>query len=181
MAREVDLIGPPAPSRRSRRRKWLTVVILLVILAVIGSYLAWRLGGSNDFGPGDPGGHILAQLKTASAAVPSNATIDYAHYDEPHIDSCDGMAGTRGWTNVDVQIHFHWNGTSSALLAYVDHRLPGLGWSRTSWPSGVGPGGAWTKRLQSGIPVRLTVETENYGGWTLFTQAPPVGRQVSGC
>jgi hypothetical protein len=133
-------------------------VIGVVVLLVVGGAAFWiaRSGPSG----GDPGGGILSQLKPTSLAVPPTATISYAHYDEPQMDSCDGRPGTQGWDDVVVQIYFQWSGSSSSLFSYAKGRLSKLGW------------GAFTVQIQNGVPGGEWIKQLGKG----FVGTGPVGR-----
>ena len=169
------------PNGRLRVRRPVIAVIGLVVLLVVGGVTLWIMAQSGPSG-GDPGGRILSQLRPTSLAVPQTATIGYAHYVETRMDSCDGMAGTQGWDDVVVQIYFQWNGSSSSLLSYANGRLSQLGWGsfKVQAQNGV-PGGDWLKQLSNGSVAQVQLGAESYGGWTLFTTAPPVGHRASGC
>jgi hypothetical protein len=108
-------------------------------------------------------------------AVPADARVHYANFQEPHMDSCDGMAGTQGWDDAVVQINFAWTGEAQLLASHVESELTRLGWydPNYSW--------RWTKTLSNGTVADATLEDDKYEGWTLFAEAAPVGKQVSGC
>jgi hypothetical protein len=176
---------PPVPvhsqsNGRIRVRRPVVAVLGLVVLLVVCGVTFW-IAQSGDSG-GDPGGRILSQLRPTSLAVPKTATIGYANYVEPRMDSCDGRAGTQGWDDVVVQIYFQWNGSSSSLLSYANGRLSQLGWGsfKAQTQSGV-PGGDWLKQLSNGSVAQVQLGAESYGGWMLVTTAPPVGHRASGC
>lgn len=152
-------------------------IAALLLLGGVVTWLAWpRHPG------GDPGGRILSQLKSVSAAVPANSFVQYAHYDEPRWDSCDGMTGTFGWDDPSVQINFTWSGSPTALISGVKRVLAESGWGAfmPQVNNGV-PGAAWKKTLDNGTIAQAQLAAESYGGWSLFAQAPPVGQRVSGC
>jgi hypothetical protein len=161
-------------------RRPILLGIVTILLVSVGLF-SWssRSNASSDLGPGDPGGRILDQLRPLATAVPRNAKVDYAHFQEAQLDSCDGVPSTRGWDGPVVQIRFNWNGSTATLLGHANHRLKQLGWKQAAPPS-VGPGAEWTKRLKNGSGVTASLEGFG-GGWTLFAQAPPVGKLVSGC
>jgi hypothetical protein len=76
---------------------------------------------------GDPGGRILAALRTAASAVPTHAHLNWSHFDEPKLDSCDGRPGTWGYDPVSVQVDFSWQKSQSTVLASVRHALELIG------------------------------------------------------
>jgi hypothetical protein len=124
----------------------------------------------------------LDQLRPVSHAVPPSAKIEYAHYDEPAWDSCDGMAGTWGWDDPSVQVEFSWQGSSTSLLDHAKAALAHDGWGGFAQQvqNGV-PGGAWTKKLSNGTTAQVQVGSDGGGSWFVFGQAPPVGQPSSGC
>jgi hypothetical protein len=100
---------------------------------------------------------------------------------EPHQDSCDGMAGTAGWSQVVVQSGFNWQGSLPALANAMDARLAELGWgspSLTAYPENAQA--QWTKTLPNGSSAVLEVE-QSGPGWQLTAMAPPVGGAATGC
>ncbi len=124
----------------------------------------------------------MTQLKTSTVAVPSSATIGYQHFIEPHMDSCDGMAGTQGWDPPAVQVYFHWTGTPAALLSYASSHLARAGWGAMTPETDNGvAGGHWSKVIDNGSVAYAQVAAESYGGWALLATAPPVEKAVSGC
>jgi hypothetical protein len=137
---------------------------------------------------GDPGGRVLEQLRPIRNAIPKHGVvINYAHYQEPHMDSCDGRPGTQGWNEVVVQVSFNWNGKNEPLMYFAAVQMAKNGWV-VSRPGQVTRGAytgppyaGWSKRLQNGTTANASLELEDYGSWTLIATAPPVGRQVSGC
>ena len=139
--------SPEAKRRSSRRRR---LALLIAVFLVAGGLIWWRATVPN-YGPGDPGGRILTQLKTSTVAVPSSATIGYQHFIEPHMDSCDGMAGTQGWDPPAVQVYFHWTGTPAALLSYTSSHLARAGWGAMTPETDNGvAGGHWSKVIDNG-------------------------------
>jgi len=184
---------------RSPRRHWASVAGASG--AVIVVLLAWLLWPSAR-ASGDPGGKVMVQLVPVVTALPGYATgavpwvgvipqsltASYAIRLEPRQDSCDGMAGTQGWSQVVVQAGFQWSEGLPALVASMDGRLATLGWSPTAGASPSGPSstvivptGRWTKTLRNGSPAVLTVTDEGGSHWQLVALAEPVGKAASGC
>lgn len=127
-------------------------------------------------GYGTPALHWVKQLSPSTF----NSSITKA---EPRQDSCDGMAGTQGWTQVVVQSRFQWGRGLSALIGYMDPRLAKLGWSLEpqTLPSSP-PNQNWTKTLNTGTRANLSVTEE--GGttssvWQLVGLGDPVGKAAS--
>jgi hypothetical protein len=173
---------PPVTSLRTRRRNPLrTMALLGVALVIAATCVIWLLSSHHRSG-GDPGGRILRELRTISKAVPPNATVAYAHYDEPMWDSCDGRAGTGGWDKVVVQINFAWSGSPTGLIGRVRTVLEQSGWGnyRPLVNDGI-PGAEWSKNLQTGTGASVQLTAEPDGSWTLIGQALPVGTRTSGC
>ena len=171
----------PLPVRSQRRPRRVVLLLLATAITLVAGLVAWFVWPSGLSG-GDPGGHILNQLRTISRAVPPNATVQYAHYNEPHVDSCDGMAGTFGWDDASAQIEFTWPGSPSALIRYVGAALMQFGWGtyKPEAEDGV-PGAAWTRRLSNGTTASAQLGFDPYGAWHLVALGAPVGKRVSGC
>jgi hypothetical protein len=176
---EEPLPDPIEPRQRRRHtaRNTVFAATVLMLLAVSVGWLAWpRHAG------GDPGGQILDQLRPVSNAVPPSAKIEYAHYDEPAWDSCDGMAGTSGWDDPSVQVEFEWSSSPTTVIDFAKVALTHDGWgSFTPQVQNGLLGGAWTKRLKNGTTAQVQVGSDGGGSWFVFGQAPPVGQRVSGC
>jgi hypothetical protein len=179
---------------RGRKATWtlgLTVALLLGVAI-------WVLVGRST-ATGDPGGKVMDQLTPTVSALPGFGTAalpwvsqipgslgeSYAIKMEPFRDSCDGIAGTQGWSQVVVQAGFRWKKGLSALVSFMNPRLKELGWSVASRPSSSNPlSMSWTKTLKNGSPAPLNVTQE--GGptsptWQLDVIANPVGRHATGC
>jgi hypothetical protein len=133
---------------------------------------------------GDPGAHILGELRPASAAVPADARIGYRRYVEPRWDSCDGRSGTFGWDDVVVIVHFATTLSPDAVKKHADTALRPLGWlSNPAQHEGDVFGYRWTKTLSNGTAAdaQLSNESQDPETWDLYVGAPPVGPRVSGC
>jgi hypothetical protein len=117
--------------------------------------------------------------------LPPTIGTPYATRIEPFQDSCDGMAGTQGWSQVVVQAGFNWSHSLSALVSFMNLRLSKFGWSampetRPSNP----PGQIWFKTLNNGTRASLSVSKVGSpppSFWQLDAVAKPVGRAASGC
>lgn len=160
-------------------RRGLVIVVLAVVVAA-GVGVWWRLASSPT---GDPGRKVMAQLVPVISAVPERASTKYVWRLEPQQDSCDGIASTRGWDQVVLQIGFKWRRSPPALFTAMNARLVILGWSHTTKTQVAIPlEYLWTKRLTNGKRARLTVDREYpASNWQLDAAAPPVGKAVSGC
>ena len=179
----------PDPTPESERR-WIhrgnrkqIIVAICIPLVCIAGFVAWSVFiRSNTVirsNTGDPGGRVLSQLTPFFSAVPSDAHVAYARSNEPFQNSCDGIAGTQGWSQVDVQTGFTWSGSGQALGDVMNGRLTELGWT-TSEP--IAPGEpAWTKTLSNGTTADLKVQFMGPNTWQLDALAPPVGKAASGC
>lgn len=114
--------------------------------------------------------------------IPSSLGAPYIIKMEPYRDSCDGRAGTQGWSQVVVQSGFRWEGDLSSLVAHMELRLRATGWMLQSEPAGLSsPGAGWTKTLKNGTPASLNVSEEEPGYWELVAEGEPVGGAASGC
>jgi hypothetical protein len=185
---------PRASADRAKRHRWLWAAVPIATVAVGGW---WLFCGHQNPGSGDPGGKIMEQLTPAATAIPGYGTaavpwvrqLSPDTYNssiikiEPHQDSCDGMTGTQGWSQVVVQSRFQWGQDLPALLAYMEPRLAKLGWSAApeALPSSP-PNQNWTKTLTTGTRADLIVTQE--GGttssvWQLVAQGDPIGKAAS--
>ena len=97
------------------------------------------------------------------------------------MDSCDGMAGTQGWSQVVVQGSFRWDGSHEALFVKVASGLSALGWHRTQIPGA--DQAMWKKRLNNGTIASAMLNLSPLGdpNWEFVALGQPVGRAVSGC
>ena len=113
--------------------------------------------------------------------IPQSLDASYIIKGEPHQSSCDGMAGTQGWTQVVVEGSFHWVGSNEALFGSVDSRLGALGWHRTPIP--VTNEAMWKKHLENGTIATATLDSSalGYPNWDFTALAPPAGKAASGC
>jgi hypothetical protein len=184
---------PPIASRppvsRTKRHRWVYAAVPVVLLAVGG----WWLFDGHAEESGDPGGKILNQLTPAASALPGYGTtslpwsaqpstsVPYLTKTEPRMDSCDGMAGTQGWSQVVVQGSFRWEGSHEALFVKVASGLRALGWHRMQIPSDYQA--MWTKRLDNGTIASSALNLSPLGdpNWEFIALGQPAGRAVSGC
>jgi hypothetical protein len=161
--------------------------------------IIWRPSGSGGNPGGDPSGKVMDQLTPTVTVLPGYGTAalpwvsqipqspdaSYAIRMEPHQDSCDGRAGTQGWSQVVVQSGFQWSNGLQALVAYMDPRLVKLGWSaKPQLQSSSPPATTWTNTLSNGTRADLSVTQEGGNGssvWQLVALGNPIGRSASGC
>jgi hypothetical protein len=182
------MVVPKAGRKGLNRHPWLYAGVLLVVLIIAGWILFARATAS-----GDPGGKVIKQLIPAASALPGYGTPSlpwtvepslsksYLLKIEPQRDSCDGIAGTQGWSQVVLQAAFRWPGTSQALMARVGARLVALGWRQAIAPDEVQAG--WMKRLDNGSTATAMLNLSPLGppSWEFVATAPPVGKPASGC
>ena len=130
--------APKASGDRAKRRRLLWAAVPIAVLAVGG----WWLFSVHQ-SSGDPGGKITNQLMPGATAIPgygtaalpwvtelpASLTTSYIIKIEPRQGSCDGMAGTQGWSQVVIQSRFQGGQGLAALTAYMEPRLAKLGWS----------------------------------------------------
>jgi hypothetical protein len=117
--------------------------------------------------------------------IPQSMEAPYAVKIEPFQDSCDGIAGTQGWSQVVVQAGFRWTKGLKALDSYMDPRFAMLGWSAVSQPRASNPPSQnWIKTLNNGTRAHVNVQ-EGMGSysshWQLDAIAQPVGKAAGGC
>ncbi len=178
----------------SRRRRLVGIGALIVVLIVVSVW--WVAGQSSS---GDPGGQVMDQLVPAATALPGYGTShlpwvselglssvgpegSYVIKIEPHSDSCDGIAGTQGWSSVVLQAGFHWPGTSATLFSYVNGRLKVLGWNRISLKRNPDEQAMWSLRLKGGKKATASLDPNAYPHlWEFVALSRPVGRAASGC
>lgn len=150
-------------------------VVFVVILLVLGFGSAAFVSWDGPHRGGDPGGLILRELGRVASALPRDAVVASDQRHEPTWDSCDGLKGTFGWTDVGLQIHFSTATPAQQLLDHADQAMYSAGWQRTRE-------GWWSVQLVNGTTASATLEPPSYdGGWTLRAFAPPVGQSASGC
>lgn len=151
----------------------------VVLAAAIAVGIGWGLMSSAS---GDPGGKVLAQLVPVVSALPSGTSTTYLWRMEPTQESCDGIAGTQGWSQVVVQTAFKWRESPQALFAAMNGRLIRIGWGHGASQDSSPPGYQWTKILSNGTKADLTVDEEPSSSlWQLDAVASPVGKAASGC
>ena len=192
-----DEPAPPTTQRQPRNRVRTTILVAAVLL-VAGVTVTWFVWPRKPSG-GDPGGQVMSQLTPTVSSLPGYDTAalpwvsqlppsldaSYIIRMEPHQDSCDGMAGTQGWSQVVVQSRFQWDRGLPALVAYMEPRLAQLGWNSLPQPQPSNPPGhGWNKTLDNGTTAYLDVGEE--GGmsshvWQLTAIGQPVGKSASGC
>ena len=193
------VLAPVAPVRdeepsahRVHRFRALIIGLVAAVLIASGAWLFVRNEAS-----GDPGGKVLGQLVPAASALPGYSTPSlpwastpslshpYIIKSEPRQDSCDGMPGTQGWSQVVVQAEFDWTGTPDGLFSLVGEHLDALQWNRVSIrnPTFSAPEAIWSKRLTNGstATVMLSLDVVGQPHWGFVATAPPVGKAASGC
>lgn len=164
----------------SRSRK-IFAILILVTIASSGVVIHASRRESRHPG-GDQGGRILALLEPTASAIPKDARIAYRHSIEPFWDSCDGRAGTFGWNDVVVEVHFRTSTKQGAVFAHAASVLARQGWKpeTVAQPDGPGFRSDWSKPSASSFSVILTNNTPDKA-WDLNAEAAPVGQRVSGC
>jgi hypothetical protein len=163
----------------ARRRTATIAVGAVVLVAALAAGIGWGLISSAS---GDPGGKVLAQLVPVVSAIPSGTSMTYLWKLEPTQDSCDGIAGTQGWSQVVVQTAFRWRKSPQALFVVINERLLRIDWGHGASQNSSPPGYQWTKKLSNGTRADLTIDKEPSSTlWQLDAVAPPVGKAASGC
>ena len=187
----------PVPHRRHSGHPFRTAMLVIAVILIAGACITWFVWPSEPAG-GDPGGRVMKQLTPTDASFPGYGTASlpwvrrlppsldtsFIIKTEPFLDSCDGRAGTQGWSQVVVQSRFQWHQGLSALVAYMEPRLSELGWSRQVQVPQVPPGYNWTKSLNNGTRAFLNVTQEGGSGstvWQADVIGQPVGKPASGC
>jgi hypothetical protein len=166
------------------------MILGLAVIMIAGACITWFVWPSEPAG-GDPGGRIMKQLTPAVTSflgygtaslpwvsqIPPSLDASYIIKTKPFLDSCDGLAGTQGWSQVVVQSRFQWRQGLAALVADMEPRLSELGWSPQVQAPQAPPGYNWTKNLNSGTRAVLDVTQEGGSGSTVW-QADVIGQPV---
>jgi hypothetical protein len=180
--------GEEPATRSGHPFRAVIIGLVAVVLIAGGTWLFVRNEAS-----GDPGGKVLSQLVPAASALPGYGTPrlpwtsapsmsgPYLIKSEPRQDSCDGMAGTQGWSQVVVQAGFDWPGTPDGLFSSVGEHLHALGWKRVSIRDPTDSEAIWLKRLTNGSKAEANLSPEGESHWEFVATAPPVGKAASGC
>jgi hypothetical protein len=168
---------------RGRRGLLLTLAVVVVGGGVGVGWISTR----SPHGDPDPGGRILAGLKSIESVVPADAEVMSRQASEPSWDSCDGRAGTFGWNKVVVNVQFRTGEQPGALVARTDRLLTVAGWHRTeAGGTPLGPRVRWSRTVAGSTVASALLSPGTRGGgsgtyWDLDAAAPPQGGQVSGC
>jgi hypothetical protein len=177
-----------------RRRRIVSGVLSVALACAAGSACGKSLSAQHP--GGDPDGRLLAALSSVVAAAPSDAQIAYVHKRASRLGSCDGMAGTWGWTNVGFEAGFASSENALDVIASADDVLTRQGWTREELGQRDGPEvriSTWTKSIPPAVDlVRLRLSNnEPLGGrtsnntprvgWAFKTSAIPPGYPVRGC
>ena len=181
--------------RPAKRNVLFTLSGALVLLVGVA---LWSLASRSAVG-GDPGNRVMDQLTPTVSSLPGYGTnalpwvnqipqslvAPYAIKIEPFQNSCDGIAGTQGWSQVVVQAGFVWTKGLSALVSQMDPRLAVLGWTAvTPLQTSIPPSRDWTKTLNDGSKAHVSVSQGDgaYSShWQLDAMAKPIGKAVTGC
>ena len=185
--------------RKSARARWKWGgIVLPLVIGLTGCGASSSTSATTTPAPtaagavGDPGGRILAALRTATSAVPARAHLNWAHFDEPKLDSCDGQPGTWGYDPVTVQVDFSWQESQSTVLASVRHALELTGWRWTEPTPPTFPGqnygtadaiGTWVRTPRGGRSATAALFSDTYAHaeWSLIAEAPATLPPPKGC
>src|SRR6476659_7520104 len=103
------------PSGPRPRVLWI-VVGSVVLWLCIGSIVSGVLGLFGGHTGGDSGAVRVRALRQVSSALPAGAIVDMHDAGGLQWTSCDGRAGTEGWSDVTVDYQFTSNLSSKAVL-----------------------------------------------------------------
>jgi hypothetical protein len=171
----------------NRRRRRRGLLLGLAVVVVAGGVGAGWIATRSPHGDPDPGGRILAGLKTIESVVPADAEVMLRQASEPIWDACDGREGTFGWNKVTVSVQFRTGEQPGALVARTDSLLTAAGWHRTGAEgTPLGPSAQWSRTVAGSTVASALLSPGTRGGgsgiyWDLDAAAPPQGQQVSGC
>jgi hypothetical protein len=174
------------------RRHIFAAVEVAVVAALFCGTATWASAATPS---GDPGGRVLHQLTPTARALPGYGTVAlpwttqptmnraFITTYEPKQDSCGGMPGSRGWSQVVLQSWFTWRNSTPELFTHLGSRMAGLGWHRVHLNAASATHEAmWSKTLTTGkkaVAQLSTAPTKNW--WEFVVTAPPVGQAVRGC
>lgn len=149
---------------------------MVAISEAAACLLAGCGGPSVPHGDPDPGGRIMRAISAVEVGLPPHVRVLHRQHNESHWDSCDGRPGTFGWDDVSVRILFGTDEVRRDVMATVDARLRGAGWTLTGkgrrsvrWvhPAPHGPAMALLDSTGS--------EVSGLHVWELYASAPAVG------
>jgi hypothetical protein len=122
------------------RRHIFAAVGVAVVAALFCGTATWASAATPS---GDPGGRVLHQLTPTARALPGYGTVAlpwttqptmnraFITTYEPKQDSCGGMPGSRGWSQVVLQSWFTWRNSTPELFTHLGSRMAGLGHPRS--------------------------------------------------
>ena len=165
------------------KRSTLWLGLLLVVL--VGLTGTARASLRSHHGDPDPGGQILNALQSVRRAVPPGADVTLRQQNGSTWDSCDGRAGTFGWSDLTTDVQFRSRKAPRLLLDDADKALRAAGWQYASAKdSPPGPGSRWTRTV-AGSTLASVILSPATGGngtyWDLQALAPPQGQRTQGC
>jgi hypothetical protein len=155
--------------------------ILATGVALVG------LAGCSRITSGDPGGHLLAELRSTLTAIPTDAHVAADAGGEPKPDSCDGLANTAGWDPVVIQTRFATHLPALMMGNRAKSAMAELGWTLTGeHHASDGDTWMWIKTVKTGRASVMITDDEypqrfSAQPWDFYATAPPVGKVVSGC
>jgi hypothetical protein len=152
-----------------------------VVAAVAVIMLVCSCAGSARHTGGDSDGRLRAALMPVLAAVPDSALVISSGGNEPLWTSCDGIAGTWGWSDLVVSANFLTSEDELVVFAHAHKVVSKLGWKTERLPEDRGIGSVtwtWKKVIPPVGAARLTLSHD--GAWDLRTTVPLPGH-VTGC
>ena len=171
------------PGRR-KQRAWLAggLAVALAGIAIAGTVALRHPGG-------DAGGVRQQMLGRISVALPRNAQIQTHSVGRPIWDSCDGRAGTQGWSDVVDAYEFTSARSAATVVENAEASMKIAGWKLQSTSmSSLGPSAVWTKTVTGNVVAQALLAVGTRGPsrhspsyWDFLASAPPEGRRASGC
>jgi hypothetical protein len=180
------------PILRAARMRTVAAVHVAVVVALLYGTATLASAATPS---GDPGARVLHQLTPTARALPGYGTSAmpwtkvptmnkaFITTYEPKQESCSGMPGSRGWSQVVLQSWFTWRNSTPELFTHVGRRMAVLGWHGVHLNAASATHEAmWSKTLTTGtkaVAQLSTAPTKNW--WEFVVTAPPVGKAVHGC
>jgi hypothetical protein len=129
----------------------------------------------------------MGVLKAVENAVPVSGVHITRQYAEARWVSCDGLAGTFGWSDISVQLTFDASPDTLLMMSYVTSGMETIGWTidNATGPSLMEVNQRFSRTLTNGaeaFALLLPWDVKGHTpGWQLTAVAPPEGPRATGC
>ena len=153
-------------------------LLLVVLVGLAGT--AWASLLSHHGDP-DPGGQILNALQSVRRAVPPSADVTLRQQNGSTWDSCDGRAGTFGWSDLTADVEFRSRKAPRLLVDDADKALRAAGWQYASaQDSPLGPSARWTRTVAGSTQASVILSPATGGTGRTGTFKPSLRHRASG-